>query len=126
MVKMLLAITIVLFAEGNGGSAFAYEKSLREAFCRDYSANKLRRIFTQNKYYEAQKAYNWCIRNAQTLIRDYEAKKEDERRQRLKRSLEYEKTIQKKRLEERKQDLEKQNRDRKFETLLENVGDLFR
>ena len=69
-VSPLVVLFVLFLPSGNA-------RSLREAFCDDYSYKN--RIDSSS--YETQKSYNYCIRNSGRLIREYEDRKLREKRE---------------------------------------------
>ena len=108
--------------------AYSYEYSVRDAFCSDYASNR-GNIYSPTFQYDMQNDYNYCMKNAESLIRNLEEKKELQRQkdaegtkkyleeQRLKKEEQRLKKIEKKRQEEIRQ--------RKIQDMVDNADELF-
>ena len=104
------------------GTVLSYEFSIKNAFCSDYASN--RSNWTSRTYhYDYQKAYNHCLRNANSLIFEHEAKK--------KREIEKKKKIEKENIENaRYQQLLKKRQENekklKLDALRRNIHSIFK
>ena len=107
---------------------FAYEYSIRDAYCNDIARNSSHK-YSSSYHYDYQVAYKKCMRNANELIKNHELQKErrhknqlqryyqqeSERKQRKKIQLEQEAKARRKQEEEkRKLDLWVENSDNFF------------
>jgi len=123
------ASTTLIFLVLNAQSSSAYEYSIRHAFCLDYARSRSN-YNTTTYYYDSQSAYNYCIRRANTLIKereDYqrrEARRNAERRrkreieERARRDEEIRRKEQEKRAEELRQ--------KRIQETVNNAHQLFR
>ena len=56
-----------------GSSIYSYEYSIKNAFCVDFAFNNSNWT-SKTSQYDYQKMYNYCFKNANSLIDEYEAK----------------------------------------------------
>lgn len=94
-VSILIISQIVFFQ-----NAIAYEYSVQHAFCTDYARNRSS-IYSSTFQYDLQIAYNRCIKNADILINKHEQIKLQDRKERLRNQIEWEKNAEKRKNEEK-------------------------
>tara|TARA_B100000131_G_C17785676_1_gene479199 strand:- start:103 stop:459 length:357 start_codon:yes stop_codon:yes gene_type:complete len=112
-----LTLFLLIFVSPN---AFAYEYSIKNAFCTDYASNRSS-IYSNTFNYDFQTSYNFCMRNARRLIDSYEENllksNEEQRKKMIKNQLEYQKRKEK----ERKEKIKNEEKIRTLVNELENI-----
>ena len=121
-IKILLLGGLTVSPFIGSGSAYGYQYSIRDAFCSDY-ARARSNIFSRNFRYDRQKAYNYCMNDANRLIQDHEERerqrerREERERERIRRENEI---IQQQRAAEEKRRKEEEQMILQFESQMED------
>ena len=122
-------LIFILCCACSGEQAKAYEYSIKSAFCQDYARNRSS-IYSSNFQYDLQVAYNSCMRNANTLIRNHEREKENQRQRQLENQRKWQIESEKRKQLELKQKSEEERRrkiyEEKLDALTDNADSLFR
>ncbi len=101
--------------------AYSYEYSVRDAFCSDYATNR-NNIYSRTFQYDMQKDYNYCMKNAGSLIRNFEEEKELQRQKDAERTKKF---LEEQRLKRIERERQEEIRQRKIQDILDNADDLF-
>ncbi len=101
--------------------AYSYEYSVRDAFCSDYARNR-GNIYSRTFQYDLQNDYNYCMKNAESLIRNFEEKKELQRQKDAERTKKY---LEEQRLKKIEKQRQEEIRQRKIQDMVDNADELF-
>ena len=125
---LYVALSIFTFST-NQQTAYAYNYSVKHAFCVDYGRGRTS-IYRDSYHYDFERYYQECMRDADSLIRKYEVFKKKQRQQRNAERRKQEKKWQIQEEERMRENAEKKRleyiRKKKMKDTLDNADQLFR